>query len=76
MKKQTTQVLFMLLGLLIVSKAQVKTDSIYSAAITHANNQQYNLAINEAKNVLSYYPGQGNILVFIAKVYSWDKLLQ
>jgi len=72
MKKQTTQVLFMLLGLLIVSKAQVKTDSIYSAAITHANNQQYNLAINEAKNVLSYYPGQGNILVFIAKVYSWD----
>jgi YaiO family outer membrane protein len=72
MKKQTTQVLFMLIGLLTVGKAQINTDSIYNMAITYSNNQQYNLAINEAKKALNYHTDRGKILVFIAKVYSWD----
>jgi len=65
--------LFLFLTFWIGVSAQINTDSIFSVAITYARNQQYNLAVENAKKALRTDPKRGDIIVFIANVYSWQE---
>ena len=72
MKKKIAFLTIILFGFFSAIKAQVNTDSIFGLAINQAKNQQYNLAINEAKKAMEMGTKRGDILVFIANVYSWQ----
>lgn len=53
--------------------AQINTDSIFSGAIFSSKNQQYVQAVEIAKKALHTDPRRGDIMVFIANVYSWEE---
>lgn len=53
--------------------AQINTDSIFSSAIYSSRNQQYAQAVETAKKALQTDPKRGDIMVFIANVYSWQE---
>ena len=52
--------------------AQVKVDSIFEVADTYAKQHHYVDAIRTANVALKADPKRGDILVFIANVYSWQ----
>ena len=52
--------------------AQVNTDSVFSSAIHYAKMNQYHAAIQTAQKALNASPGRGDIMVFVANVYSWQ----
>lgn len=70
MKRRFTQVVIFLVALFFVAKAQVNTDSIFDSAINLAKDQQFNLALDAAKEALNLKANRGDILVFIANMYS------
>lgn len=51
--------------------AQINSDSIFQVAINQAKNNQFSAAIDNAKKALKPNPDRGDILVFIANIYSW-----
>jgi YaiO family outer membrane protein len=51
--------------------SQVNTDSIFQTALNQAKNNQFSQAIENAKKALLTTPNRGDLLVFIANVYSW-----
>ena len=66
---------FMFLILLAINStifSQINTDSIFQVALNQAKNNQYSPAIENAKKALSITPDRGDMLVFIANVYSWE----
>ncbi|MFA5045639.1 MAG: YaiO family outer membrane beta-barrel protein [Paludibacter sp.] len=54
--------------------AQINTDSIFSEAIVCSKNQQYVQAVETAKKALQTDHIRGDIMVFIANVYSWQEM--
>ncbi|MDR3654073.1 MAG: YaiO family outer membrane beta-barrel protein [Paludibacter sp.] len=68
-------IVFFFLFLLFGSglSAQINTDSIFSKAIYSSRNKQYVQAVESAKKALQTDPHRGDILVFIANVYSWQE---
>ncbi|HEY6913988.1 MAG TPA: YaiO family outer membrane beta-barrel protein [Paludibacter sp.] len=64
--------LFFLSASLTGAIAQINTDSIFNTAINLAKNQNYALAIENAKEALKQDSKRGDIMVFIANVYSWQ----
>lgn len=52
--------------------AQINTDSIFSEAISASRNKQYVLAVETAQKALQTDVKRGDIMVFIANVYSWQ----
>lgn len=63
---------FFLSTFLTVTKAQVNIDSLFNRAINLAKNQNYTSAIADAKEALKHDATRGDIMVFIANVYSWQ----
>jgi YaiO family outer membrane protein len=55
-----------------IINAQQNTDSIFSSAIAVSKNQQFDNSIKIAKYALSTDTKRGDIMVFIANVYSWQ----
>jgi YaiO family outer membrane protein len=51
--------------------AQQNTDSIFARAVSEGNAQQYDRAIEEAKKAYDTDSNRGDILVYIANVFSW-----
>lgn len=51
---------------------QVNTDSIFTVAINCAKANQYQAAIRTAVQALNASPQRGDIMVFVANVYSWQ----
>ncbi|MFT3754300.1 MAG: YaiO family outer membrane beta-barrel protein [Paludibacter sp.] len=72
MKIKYPLLVIFLLTTLAVTKAQINIDSIFNRAIDLAKNQNYALAINNAQQALKYDAKRGDIMVFIANVYSWQ----
>lgn len=65
--------LIIIIGSFSKIAAQVNTDSIFNIAVNLAKNQQYNSAVKEAQNALNSDKKRGDIMVFIANVYSWQE---
>jgi len=72
MKMKYILLLFLLSAFSYASMAQINTDSIFDRAINLAKNQSYAPAIADAKEALKYDSKRGDIMVFIANVYSWQ----
>lgn len=70
MKKIFNVFLFMTFSCSV--SAQINTDSIFSEAISASRNKQYILAVETAKKALQTDVKRGDIMVFIANVYSWQ----
>jgi len=51
--------------------AQVNLDSLFNSAINNSHNNNYKKSIEEASQVLSYDNQRSDVLIFIARVYSW-----
>lgn len=68
--KRTFAIIF-LIALFTNSFGQINTDSIFNLATTHAQNKNYNKAIEQAKTVLEIHPERYDVIVFIANVYAW-----
>jgi len=73
MRSKIVLVILIIIGSFSKIAAQVNTDSIYNIAVNQAKNQQYNSAIKEAQNALNSDKKRGDIMVFIANVYSWQE---
>ncbi|NDP21308.1 MAG: YaiO family outer membrane beta-barrel protein [Paludibacter sp.] len=73
MKYKITLFLFLILVIFSQTTAQTNTDSIFNNAVNLGKNQQYNSAIREAQNASNTDKNRGDILVFIANVYSWQE---
>lgn len=52
--------------------AQVNNDSLFSTAIAHSRNKNYSSALAEAEKVLATDSRRADVLLFIARVYSWQ----
>lgn len=55
----------------VIALAQQNTDSIFESAILKAQAQKYDEAIIEAKKAYAADSNRGDILVYIANVFSW-----
>jgi len=62
---------FIAISLQMIS-AQQNTDSIFGSAIAASKKQQYIQATEKAKHALETESTRGDIMVFIANVYSWQ----
>lgn len=74
MKYKIVLIICVIFGSFSKNTAQVNTDSIFKKAISQAKNQQYDAALKEAKIALSSDQNRGDIMVFIANVYSWQEM--
>jgi YaiO family outer membrane protein len=72
MKMKYIMLLVFLSTFFVGANAQINTDSIFNRAINLAKNQNYVSAITDAKKVLKYDNKRGDVMVFIANVYSWQ----
>lgn len=73
MRYKIILVILIIIGSFSKIEAQANTDSIFNIAVNQARNQQYNAAIKEAQNALKSDTKRGDIMVFIANVYSWQE---
>mgnify|MGYP005849830847 CR=1 FL=1 len=62
-----------IITLFATSFGQINTDSIFDLATKHAQNKNYNKAIEEAKTVLEIQPERYDVIIYIANVYAWSK---
>jgi len=72
MKYKSILILLIFGGIVSSTNAQINTDSIFQNAINLSKSQQYDQSITEAKKALDSDKKRGDILVFIANVYSWQ----
>jgi YaiO family outer membrane protein len=67
---------FLLYSMLILFNlsvsGQVNTDSIFDAAINNAQRENYDEAIEQAQQVLKYFPNRDDVRIFVANVYAWQ----
>lgn len=73
MKYKIILVILILIVNFFKTSAQVNIDSIFNIAVNEAKNQQYNSAVKDAQNALNFDKKRGDIMVFIANVYSWQE---
>lgn len=71
MKSVRILLLFTFSVFCVFVSAQQNTDSIFARAVSEGNSQQYDRAIEEAKKAYDTDSNRGDILVYIANVYSW-----
>jgi len=72
MKNSYLSIILLFSGIAHPVYCQTNTDSVFKIAIKYSQSQHYIPAIQTAKTAIQMDPKRGDILVFIANVYSWQ----
>jgi len=71
--KLTYVILFLLFSVFhTATNAQENTDSIFQTAIDQVKNNHFSDAIENSKKALRLDPKRGDIMVYLANIYSWQ----